>query len=97
MNLDLLLTERSVYSMLDWIGDIGGLFDGLRLFFFAILSIWNYKFYESYFISYLYRMEDNDPLSSDINNSKQSGLMHRLSDGARQKLENKSNKLIKRR
>ena len=25
------MIERTIYSILDWIGDIGGLYDGLRL------------------------------------------------------------------
>lgn len=45
MSLDLLATERTVYGFLDWIGNIGGLFDGLMLFFGLLVSLWNYKFY----------------------------------------------------
>ena len=30
-NLDLVSINRSTYSLLDWLGDVGGLFDALRL------------------------------------------------------------------
>ena len=45
MDSDLLKTERTVYGFLDWIGNIGGLYDGLRLILSIIVSFWNYKFY----------------------------------------------------
>jgi len=31
LNPDVLSYERQTYSLLDWVGDIGGLYDGLRL------------------------------------------------------------------
>ena len=36
MKLNLMETERSTYTALDWIGDLGGCYDGLRLVFLAI-------------------------------------------------------------
>ena len=45
MNLNLLVTERTVYGALDFIGNVGGLYDGLLLFFGLIVSFLNYKFY----------------------------------------------------
>ena len=62
MNLDLLSTERTVYGFLDWIGNIGGLYDGLMLILNFIVSFWNYKFYTAFMVSYLYRMDFNDHL-----------------------------------
>ena len=40
MNMDHSLTtiERKTYSLLDWVGDIGGLFDGLRLI--CLVIVW---------------------------------------------------------
>ena len=35
------VNHRRVYSLLDWIGDVGGLFDGLKIVFFALSA----KFY----------------------------------------------------
>lgn len=32
MSLDLMSWSRSTYSILDWLGDLGGLFDMLRYF-----------------------------------------------------------------
>ena len=55
--MDLLTTERTVYGYLDWLGNVGGLYDGLKLFFGIIVSFWNYKFYSSYIISSLYKLD----------------------------------------
>ena len=55
MSLDLLVTEREVYSVLDWIGDLGGLFDGLKLICVGILSIFNYNLYSAYMVSQLFK------------------------------------------
>ena len=57
MNLDLLVTERTVYSFLDFLGNIGGLYDGLRLIFGLVVAFWNYNFYNSFLINYLFRMD----------------------------------------
>ena len=51
MSLDLLVTEREVYSVLDYIGDLGGLFDGLKLFFIGLISCFNYNLYSSYMVA----------------------------------------------
>ena len=55
MNLDLVVTERYVYSVLDYIGDLGGLFDGLKLFFIGLISILNYNLYSSYMVTHLFK------------------------------------------
>ena len=54
MNLDLLATDRELYSILDWIGDLGGLYDGLKLFFVALISFFNYNLYSSYMVAQLF-------------------------------------------
>ena len=35
---DITIIERSTYSFLEWLGDVGGLYDGLRIFISFILS-----------------------------------------------------------
>ena len=47
-DLSLYRVDRDVYSILDWIGDIGGLSEGLALFFggmFALMSFNNFDHY----------------------------------------------------
>ena len=55
MNLDLVVTERYVYSVLDYIGDLGGLYDGLKLLFIGLISIFNYNLYSSYMVTHLFK------------------------------------------
>ena len=38
LHLEHTTAERQTYSLLDWIGDIGGLFDGLRIFIGKIIA-----------------------------------------------------------
>ena len=38
MSPDLFIWERSTYSLFDWCGDLGGLYDGLYYFIRAVLS-----------------------------------------------------------
>ena len=57
MNLDLIYTEREVYSLFDWVGDLGGLHDGVRLFFVACIAFFNYNYYSAYMVSQLFAME----------------------------------------
>ena len=59
MSLNLQTAEREVYHVLDWIGDIGGLFDGLRIFLQAILGIVTYKMYDSYMVAQLFSVRSN--------------------------------------
>ena len=64
MNLDLLTTERTAYGFLDWVGKVGGLLDGLTLFFGLFVAFCNYKFYSAFLISSLYRMDSTDHLGA---------------------------------
>ena len=38
LNPDLVVVNRETYGFLDWLGDIGGLFDGLRYLFGWIVA-----------------------------------------------------------
>ena len=51
MSLDLRTYDREVYNFLDWLGDIGGLYDGLRGIIMIFLSVLTYKRYDTYMIS----------------------------------------------
>ena len=54
MNLNLTTYERQVYSIFDWIGSIGGLNEGLYIFFTVLISVLNYKNYENFMVSHLF-------------------------------------------
>ena len=56
MNLDLLFVNRDGYTAIDVLSDIGGMeaifISGITIF----LSIWNYKHFDSYMASHMYKM-----------------------------------------
>lgn len=54
MNLNLATVDREVYHVLHWVGDLGGLFDGLIIIFKGIVTFLTYKTYETYMVSQLY-------------------------------------------
>ena len=54
-NLNLYHVERDVYSALDWIGDVGGLNEGLSIAFAAILVLINFNSFDHYLIESLYK------------------------------------------
>ena len=60
MSLDLRTYDREVYNFLDWLGDVGGLNDGLRGIFMLFLSVLTYKRYDSYMVSQLYQQESKN-------------------------------------
>ena len=57
MSLNLRTYDREVYNFLDWLGDIGGLYDGLRGIFMIFLSVLTYKRYDTYMVSQLYQQQ----------------------------------------
>ena len=61
MNLNMLETEREVYSGLDWIGDMGGLLDGLNAICVLFLGLVNYNLYSSYMVSQLFQSQTKEP------------------------------------
>ena len=60
MNLNLEVTERQVYSLLDWIRSLGGFQRGLRTIFSLALLILTYKRYETYMVSHLFQRTKED-------------------------------------
>ena len=61
MNLDKRSMDRTIYGVLDWLGDIGGLHDALN--FLAFLAIWVLQFnpLNIYLVSQLYRYDSSSP------------------------------------
>ena len=53
-DLNLYRIDRDVYSLFDWIGDLGGLLEGLSIIMAFILSLLHYKQFEHYMIEKLY-------------------------------------------
>ena len=51
MSLNLRTYDREVYNFLDWLGDMGGLFDGLRGIIMIFLAVLTYKRYDTYMVS----------------------------------------------
>ena len=53
-DLDLYRIDRDVYSILDWIGDVGGLNEGLFIILSIILGFVNFYKFEHFMIEHLY-------------------------------------------
>lgn len=53
-DLTLYKVDRDVYSILDWVGDIGGLNEGLFFFFGLLLAIFQYNAMEQFLVEHLY-------------------------------------------
>ena len=47
--------DRDVYSVLDWIGDVGGLSEGLVILITIVLAIINFAKFDHFLIEHLYR------------------------------------------
>ena len=60
MNLDLLFVSRDGYTAIDALSDIGGIesiiISGITIF----LSVWNYKHFDKYMASHLYKFKGGD-------------------------------------
>ena len=69
MNRNLFKFDREVYSLLDWFGNLGGLFEGLSLFFGLVVATINFSFYKNYMVSNLF-MYDNKAQNATENRKK---------------------------
>ena len=58
VNLDLRRLRRSVYSLLDWIGDVGGLFEAMSVVFGLIVAAYQYKVLEQYLVRNLFMWKE---------------------------------------
>ena len=56
INLDRRRIQRSVYSLLDWIGDVGGLLEAMFVVFSVLIVIYQYKTFEIYMIHNLFKL-----------------------------------------
>ena len=51
--------DRDVYSILDWIGDVGGLNEGVCVGLTFILTLLQFHKFDHYLIERLYRKQDS--------------------------------------
>ena len=61
MSQDLISWHRQTYSSLDWIGDLGGLFDGLRYFFLLVITPFTSYGLQSKVLSTFFRVSPSEP------------------------------------
>lgn len=62
MDLDLQVIDRQVYNVLDWVGDIGGLGEGLFFMSITLLSVVHFGALDNQVISELFRvLKSRDP------------------------------------
>lgn len=54
-DLTLYRVDREVYSILDWVGDIGGLTEGLFVIFSMLLNFAQFNYFQHYMIEDLYK------------------------------------------
>ena len=57
MHLNIRTYDREVYNALDWLGDLGGLYDGLRGILLIFLGILTYKRYDNFMVAQLYQCQ----------------------------------------
>ena len=57
INLDRRRIQRSVYSLLDWIGDVGGLLEAMFVILSVLIVIYQYKTFEIYMIQNLFKLK----------------------------------------
>ena len=63
-DLDMYVINRDTYTSLDWLGDIGGLGEGLSIIFGFLIAMFNYNTFEDYLVRQLYRKEtEKDKIS----------------------------------
>ena len=51
VNLNRIQLRRKVYSLLDWVGDVGGLFEALTVISALLIGFYHYKTFEQYMAS----------------------------------------------
>ena len=54
LNLDLTVIDRQVYSLLDWLGDMGGMLEALVYLSTFVLAIINYGQFKAMLVSALF-------------------------------------------
>ena len=56
-DLNLYRIDRETYNLLDWIGDIGGLYSAVMLLLALFFGLLTYHTFEDHLVSELYRAE----------------------------------------
>ena len=67
MNYDLTVIERSGYTLLDMLADVGGLQGMLVSTISIFLNIWNFNFFDNYLVSKLFRASSGDTKKKPLN------------------------------
>ena len=71
LDQNFVVTDRQVYSVLDWLGDIGGLVESLFFIGGIVLMVFNYTYFDFLITSHLFKVRSKDesnkkkPLSND--------------------------------
>ena len=74
-DLNLYRIDRAIYSILDWISDIGGLKDGIILIIKALIPIMNFKTFEHFLIEHLFVKRDLEPCQENSDTKTDSGKL----------------------
>lgn len=59
-DLDFHRVDREVYSILDWLGDVGGLYEAVQIICGTLLYLLNFMSFENYMVSELFKKENDD-------------------------------------
>lgn len=65
------MIDRSVYNVLDWIGDVGGLGEGCFFISFTLLGIIHFGAVDNMIIHELFRVNSNDDQKENNQQHKQ--------------------------
>lgn len=84
--------DRDVYSVLGWIGDVGGLNEGLVIMISITLSILNFSKFDHFLVEYLYRKPAPSLFDSTDNGS--GGSPRSSDDTTKKKRKNKAFKNV---
>jgi len=59
-------TQRTVYSIMDWLGDVGGLYDALRLLASLVLIIFQSKLFQIKLVTSIFSKQTEEQFDSSI-------------------------------
>ena len=55
-----------MFSLLDWIGEVGGLLEALFVLFSVLITFYNYKTFENYMVQNLYSKKNSDVKTQEL-------------------------------
>ena len=55
-----------MFSLLDWIGEVGGLLEALFVLFSVLITFYNYKTFENYMVQNLYSKKNSDVKTKEL-------------------------------